>query len=102
MNFNQAQVNAETTVQSIISKCWEDEAFKQELISNPAQGIEKLSGKPFDLKGKKLVIVDQTDTSTVYINIPANREDMELSENELEGVAGGAGSCNWLYYSLIG
>jgi hypothetical protein len=41
--------------------------------------------------GKTLVVRDQTDESTVYINIPANinLEDVELNEEQLEAVAGG-------------
>ena len=89
MDFNQAQANAEKNLKTIIDKCYQDESFKQELLANPAAAIEKLSGKPLDLKGKRVVAVDQTDASTIFINIPANVEDMELSEAELETVAGG-------------
>jgi len=87
MNTNQA--NSEANFKKIISKSWEDESFKQELVSNPVQAIEKLFGQPIDLKGKKIVAVDQTDPSTFYINIPANHENMELTEAELEAIAGG-------------
>jgi hypothetical protein len=89
MDINQAQENSEKNLKTIINKCWEDEAFKQELIANPAQAIEKLSGIPLDLKGKRLIVTDQTDHSAVYINIPANPENMELTDDELEAVAGG-------------
>ncbi len=86
---NQERENAEKNLKTIIKKAWEDESFKQELVSNPVQAIEKLSGKPLDLKGKKLIVTDQTDYSAVYINIPANPENMELTDAELEAVAGG-------------
>ena len=89
MNFQEAQANSEKNLKTIISKCWEDEAFKQLLISDPVQAIEQLSGKPLDTKGKKLVVTDQTDPSTVYINIPANPDNVELTEADLEAVAGG-------------
>lgn len=38
-----------------------------------------------------LVVSDQTDDSTIYINIPAEQkmEDVELNEEQLEAVAGG-------------
>lgn len=41
--------------------------------------------------GKTLVVRDQTDESTVYINIPVklNIDDIELSEEQIEVVAGG-------------
>lgn len=75
----------------VISKAWEDESFKKELISNPVEAIEKLTGKKIELpEGKTLIVRDQTDESTVYINIPAKAEtDVELSEDQLEGVSGG-------------
>ncbi|MFY7672168.1 NHLP leader peptide family RiPP precursor [Tenacibaculum sp. MEBiC06402] len=77
---------------TIIKKAWEDTNFKNELIQNPVEAIEKLTGKKLDLTGgKKVVVNDQTDTSNVYINIPAkpNMEDLQLSEEQLEAVAGG-------------
>ena len=41
--------------------------------------------------GVNLVVNDQTDTSIGYINIPPkpNYDDMELSDEQLEVVAGG-------------
>lgn len=89
MDVNQAQSNTEANLKKIITRAWEDEAFKQELVSNPAKAIEKLFGQPLDLKGKKIVAVDQTDPSTFYINVPANPDNVELTEAELEAVAGG-------------
>ncbi|GAB3723865.1 TOMM propeptide domain-containing protein [Spirosoma lituiforme] len=100
MDFNQAQVNAEKNLQTIIDKCYEDESFKHELVANPVAAIEKLSGKPLELKGKKVVVVDQTDPSTIFINIPANVEDMELSDAELEAVAGGEKGITILWTGL--
>ncbi|WP_086455296.1 NHLP leader peptide family RiPP precursor [Flavobacterium sp. FPG59] len=77
----------------IVQKAWEDASFKQELIANPVAAIEKLTGKKMNLpEGKTLVVIDQTDESTVYINIPAVQkkvDDVELNEEQLEAVAGG-------------
>ncbi len=78
--------------QAIVHKAWEDNNFKQELMSNPVQAIENLTGEKVTLpEGKTLVVRDQTNESTVYINIPAktNMEDMELNEEQLEAIAGG-------------
>ncbi len=76
----------------IVKKAWEDEQFKSKLIANPIEAIEKLTGQKLDLpQSKTLVVRDQTDGATVYINIPVkpNMEDVELNEKELEVVAGG-------------
>jgi hypothetical protein len=76
----------------IVQKAWEDADFKKELVANPVAAIEKLTGKKINLPaGKTLVVRDQTDESTVYINIPAqiNTDDVELNETELDLAAGG-------------
>jgi hypothetical protein len=79
-------------LQTIISKAWEDTNFRKALISNPIVEIEKLTGVKVELpEGRELVIMDQTDKSKVYVNIPAepDMENMELTEEQLENIAGG-------------
>lgn len=84
----------EKVFQDTVHKAWEDEVFKAELIANPVATIEKLTGKKINIpEGKKLIITDQTDESGIYFNIPiAGRkaDDVELTEEQLEAVAGGA------------
>ena len=89
MEFTQEQkIYAE-----VLQKAWENAEFKKELVANPVEAIEKLTGKKMNLpEGKTLVVRDQTDQSTVYINIPAEQkkvDDLELSDAQLEVVAGG-------------
>lgn len=77
----------------IVQKAWEDENFKKELVVNPLEAIEKLTGNKLNLpEGKNLVVRDQTDENTIYLNIPIkpNLENMELSEKQLDAVAGGS------------
>ena len=88
MEFSQEQ----KTYAEIVQKAWDDADFKKELTANPVSAIEKLTGRKLDMPlGKTLVVRDQTDESSVYINIPAkpNMEDVELNEEQLENVAGG-------------
>jgi hypothetical protein len=88
MEFTQEQ----KSYAEIVQKAWDDADFKKELTANPVEAIEKLIGKKLDLPaGKTLVVRDQTDESTVFINIPAkmNLDDVELNEEQLEVVAGG-------------
>ena len=84
--------NEQKLFQDVVQKAWEDTAFKNELIANPVSAIEKLTGVKLNLaEGKTIVVRDQTDESTVYINIPAEQkmEDVELNEDQLEALAGG-------------
>ncbi|GAA3522361.1 hypothetical protein GCM10022393_41140 [Aquimarina addita] len=86
--------NQEKLIQQVVHKAWEDATFKQELLNSPVEAIEKLIGAKMNIpEGKTLVIRDQTDESTVYINIPTapTTDDVELNEKQLETVAGGAG-----------
>lgn len=79
-------------IEVIISKAWEDINFRKDLIADPVKAIEKLTGVKIVLpEGKTLVINDQTDKSKIYVNIPAEPEieSMELTEEQLEAVAGG-------------
>jgi len=88
MEFTQEQ----KLYQEVVQKAWEDAEFKKELTANPLDAIEKLTGVRLNLpKGKTIVVRDQTDDSTVYINIPAkpNVDDLQLTEEQLEAVAGG-------------
>lgn len=79
-------------IEAIVSKAWEDTGFRKELLADPVRTIEKLTGVKVVLpEGKSLVITDQTDKSNIYVNIPAEPEveNMELTEEQLEAVAGG-------------
>ena len=70
--------------QQIIAKCWADEAFKQQLMSDPA-GALKQEGMEFP-EGMTIQVVENTD-QVFHLVIPPRPE--ELSEEDLDGVAGG-------------
>ena len=79
-------------MQAIITKAWEDEAFKQALLENPVEAIRNATGHTVSVpEGKKLVVRDQTDENTYYINIPLKtaQDDVELTDDQLEAVSGG-------------
>jgi hypothetical protein len=76
----------------VIQKAWEDTQFMNELVANPVASIEKLTGHKISLpEGQKLVVVDQSDASTVYFNVPRkiDFDTLELTEEQLEMIAGG-------------
>ncbi len=72
----------------IVKRAWESEEFKTQLMSNPESTISEVLGGEF--KGK-VVVSDQTDPDTIYINLPrkVNIDELELSDEQLEMVSGG-------------
>ena len=79
-------------LQTIIHKAWEDSSFKEDLIANPITTIQNLTDVRIRVpQGKTIVVCDQTDESFIYINIPVRQtlDDMELTEEQLEIIAGG-------------
>lgn len=82
--------DAQEFLGSIIEKASNDANFKSDLISNPKAAIEGLKGGTLNIPaGKEIVVVDQTNSDKIYINIPQSVEDMELSDEQLEMVSGG-------------
>lgn len=77
-------------MQQVINEAWVNDSFKAELMANPAEAIERLTGEKLNLQGKEMVVRDQTDEHTIFINIPVKQEvNAELTEEQLEAVAGG-------------
>lgn len=90
MNSNSQKSVAERVVSEALS----NPAYKASLIENPVAAIKALTGQQVQLpEGKeRLVVVDQSDPKAFYINLPVevNMEDQELTEEQLEVVAGGS------------
>ena len=77
----------------VIEKAWTDSDFKSALIENPQAAIqEAFAGKVKVFDNVNIIVEDQSEENTVYINIPPAKDsynDVELSEEQLEAVAGG-------------
>jgi hypothetical protein len=75
--------------QKLIEKAMKDDAFRQQLIENPGAAIEDETGMKMP-EAMKIIVLEETP-QTVYLVLPQvyNQEtEMELSESELESVAG--------------
>lgn len=77
----------------LIERAWEDEAFKQELLSNPKAVYARESGQEIP-KDLEIEVVQET-SNKAYLVLPNNPESVitaeeELSDEALEAVAGGA------------
>jgi hypothetical protein len=86
---SQGKTRAEIEAE-IVAKAWQDETFKQDLLSNPRAVFEKEIGNsmPEDLQ---ISVVEETPQH-IYINIPVKpviENSEQLSDEALEAVAGG-------------
>jgi len=75
----------------IISKAWEDEAFKQRLLDNATE-VLKEEGVTVP-EGMEIKAIEN-DEKTYHIVIPLKPGTKELSVQELYAMSGGAVSCN--------
>ena len=74
-------------INNILAKCWADASFKQQLLADPtavlkAEGVEIPAGYT-------IRVLENTDKVVNYV-LPPN-PNAELSDSELESVAGGKG-----------
>jgi hypothetical protein len=78
----------------LIERSIEDEAFRQKLIEDPKGAVEQELGMQLP-EEVRVVTVEET-ADTIYLVLPgtsmAGAEGAELSDRELESVAGGWGS----------
>jgi hypothetical protein len=74
----------------IIKKCWDDDTFKKRFVSEPKKVLAEFGMDVPD--GLNVKVVENTD-DTMYLTLPPRPGKAgELSDNQLEGVSGGAGT----------
>lgn len=78
----------------LLEQAWSNPEFKSKLIAEPRKAISLMIGDNNSSiqSNKKIVVEDQTDKSIIYINIPfmPNLDELELTQEQLEMVSGGA------------
>ena len=71
----------------LVAKAWHDASFKQALLQDPKGVITREFGT--GLPAEVVVQVVAEDARTQYLVLPPPLEDLELSDEQLEQVAGG-------------
>ena len=82
---------AQKTYSEILARAAQDAAFRKEFVANPRSAVEKAFGIRIpDGHDLKVVV---SDAKTTYVAIPfVPTAKGELSDDELESVAGGKGN----------
>jgi hypothetical protein len=73
---------------ALVEKCWKDPEFKKQILADPKGMLERHIGTklPGDLK----IFVHEENAESVHFSLPpAPTNAMELSDEDLEKVAGG-------------
>ena len=85
--MEEAVTGLEAVKQALIQRSLQDESFRQGLLAAPKATIEQELGEqlPADLK---VQVLEETQ-ETVYLVLPPTRVSGELSDKELDSVAGG-------------
>ena len=75
----------------LVARSLQDDAFRRRLLSDPKRTVEEELGTRLP-EGVRVVAVEET-ADTIYLELPSasplGEEGGELSERELEAVAGG-------------
>lgn len=84
-----APMTRDQVAAAIAEKAWKDETFHKEVLANPNKVYEQYLGHPVP-NGMTIKVLEDT-ADTVHFVLPAKPANSnELSDDELEAVAGGA------------
>ncbi|GET37481.1 NHLP leader peptide family RiPP precursor [Microseira wollei] len=96
--MNKPRSTRQEIEERIIAKSWQDDAFKQEILNNPKAVLSREIGQPLP-EDVEIRVVEETP-NIVYLVLPMKpitpEADAEISEAELDAVAGGIACNPWL------
>jgi len=80
------EASSKRRTDAIIAKAQAEEDYREQLLANPKHAIQQAFGKELPL-GLEVRVLEEA-ANVVYLVLPA-RQTGELSDADLEGVAGG-------------
>lgn len=89
MEASKAPVTTKHDLETLlIEKCWKDPVFKKQVLADPTGMFEQFVGHK--LPENFQIMIHEDDKNTLHFTVPpAPRQLAELSDEELERVAGG-------------
>jgi hypothetical protein len=87
MDIQEALSKRKENEAKIIAKTLEDNEFRKEFIDDPKAALEKATGQPLP-PGVNIKVIEE-EPNTVTIALPKVPENGELTDEDLENIAGG-------------
>jgi hypothetical protein len=82
-------INNQAFLYSVVTKANQDSSFKASLIADSENTLKAFHPKFKIPSGYELIVEDQPELNTIYVDL-IKTGNVELTEQELEMVAGGA------------
>ena len=85
---------------ALIEKCWKDAEFKRQVVSDPKGMLERHTGQKLPAQVK--IFIHEEDATTLHFSLPPAPSDLaELSDEDLEKVAGGTEIVTMVVSSIV-
>ena len=81
MNLSEQQKKGQEVFFRIIAEAWENDDFKELLLTKPEETLEKFFGKKMPID-KKIKVADQSDPEYLYINIPVKPQNSKVKSEK--------------------
>jgi hypothetical protein len=86
---------------ALIERCWKDPAFKKAVLSDPKGMLEQHLGQK--LPTQLRILIHDEDANTLHFTLPPAPSNLtELSDEDLERVAGGTDVAATIVLAVIG
>ena len=95
--------NQHSAQEQIIARAMKDEAFRQELLTNPKAALERELG--ITIPDDVVIRVYEDTSTTIHLALPlktSTSEPQELSDAELDAIAGGGGVTRSVGFFTLG